>query len=429
MLEFNNSSFALIGYGVSNEAMCRYLMGKGILPTVRCKNECELPSGVTGIFGGDYLNTDEDIVFRSPGVRPDLIKGRGLVYTEASYGLKKTKAFKIGVTGSDGKTTTSTLIYRMLCQGGKNGFLGGNIGKPIINFAPTLSENDYLVTELSSFQLMDFDEKLDIAIITNISENHLDWHVNMEEYILAKKRILKNAHLRVLNYDDNAVRGFGNESTVYFSLQDRQDKVMDGLKLVHIVNGVIYYNDIGLFPASDICLKGKFNLQNVLCAIACTYGIVGKGACHTVAAEFCGVDNRMENIGTYLGRTFINSSIDSTPNRSINTLSAFPCDRVIAIMGGYDKNLSYDILGSTLDKLKAIVLCGENRDKIASVTSGKIINVSTLKEAVRVAFKLSSDGDYIILSPASCSFDMFKNYRERAKCFKEAVKEIKNGKY
>ena len=429
MVETNNRSYGLIGYGVSNEAMCRYLMGKGILPTVRCKNECKLPSGVAGIFGGDYLNTDEDIVFRSPSVRPDLIKGAGLVYTEVAYGLKKTNAFKIGITGSDGKTTTSTLVYRMLCQGGKNAFLGGNIGKPIISFAPSLSQNDYLVTELSSFQLMDFDEKLDIAVITNISENHLDWHVDMDEYILAKKRILNKSRLRILNYDDNAVRKLGDEKTVYFSLHNRQNEVRKGIKLVHIVNGAIYYGETELFSVSHICLKGKFNVQNVLCAIACTYGIVDCAACRAVASEFCGVDNRMENIGTYLGRAFINSSIDSTPNRSINTLSAFPLDRVVVIMGGYDKNLSYECLKPTLDRVKATVLCGENRDKIARVTSGKIINVSTLNEAVKAAFKISGCGDYIILSPASCSFDMFENYRERAKCFKEAVKEIKNGKY
>ena len=428
MLELNKS-YSLIGYGVSNMAVCKHLIKKGIFPIVRCKNECELPSGIKGIFGDSYLNTNEDIVFRSPSVRPDLIKGGGTVYTEVGYGLKSAKSFKIGVTGSDGKTTTSTLIYRMLCQGNKNAFLGGNIGKPIISFAPNLSKDDYLVTELSSFQLMDFCEKLDIAVITNISQNHLDWHKNMEEYILAKKQILKNASLSVLNYDDTVLRDLGKENTIYFSLFDQRENVNKNIKIVHIVNGTIYYCHEELFKVSDICLKGRFNVQNVLSAIACTYHIVGKEPCHTVAKQFCGVDNRMENVGVVLERTFINSSIDSTPNRSLNTLSAFPCERVIAIMGGYDKNLSYECLGPTLDKLKAIVLCGENREKIANVTHGKIINVSTLNEAVKAAFKLSAQGDYIILSPASCSFDMFKNYKERAKCFKEAVKEIENGKY
>ena len=404
MLELNKS-YSLIGYGVSNMAVCKHLIKKGIFPIVRCKNECELPSGIRGIFGDSYLNTNEDIVFRSPGVRPDLIKGNGTVYTEVGYGLNCTKSFKIGVTGSDGKTTTSTLIYRMLCQGNKNAFLGGNIGKPIISFAPHLSKDDYLVTELSSFQLMDFCQRLDIA------------------------QILKNSSLCVLNYDDTILRDLGKENTIYFSLFDQRENVKNGIKIVHIVNGTIYYCHEELFKVSDICLKGRFNVQNVLSAIACVYHIVGKEPCHTVAKQFCGVDNRMENVGTVLERTFINSSIDSTPSRSLNTLSAFPSERVIAIMGGYDKNLSYECLGPTLDKLKLIVLCGENREKISKVAKGKIINVSTLNEAVKVAFKLSAQGDYIILSPASCSFDMFKNYKERAKCFKEAVKEIENGKY
>jgi UDP-N-acetylmuramoylalanine--D-glutamate ligase len=137
----------------------------------------------------------------------------------------------------------------------------------------------------------------------------------------------------------------------------------------------------------------------------------------------------MENLGTHLGRTFICSAIDSTPTRSINTLNAFPLDKVVAIMGGYDKNLSYECLAPTLNKVKATVICGENREKIMAVAGSRAINVSTLKEALVVAFKLSSQGDYIILSPASCSFDMFKNYKEKAKCFKEAVKEIRNGEY
>lgn len=429
MLKSNNGSYCLVGYGVSNVAVCQYLMKNGIFPTIRCKNECALPSGIMGIFGKDYLNTTEDVIFRSPSVRPGLINGQGTVYTEVSYGIKNTKAFKIGVTGSDGKTTTSTLVYRMLCQGGKNAFLGGNIGKPIIDFALSLSKNDYLVAELSSFQLMDFNEHLDIAVITNISENHLDWHTDMEEYILAKKRILKNARLSVLNYDSDLVRGLGNDKTVYFSMNNCKDLLCRGKKFVHIVNGIIYFNETPLFSVSDICLRGEFNVQNVLCAIACTYGIVDKSACHRVAREFCGVDNRMENLGTHLGRTFICSAIDSTPTRSINTLNAFPLDKVVAIMGGYDKNLSYECLAPTLNKVKATVICGENREKIMAVAGSRAINVSTLKEALAVAFKLSSQGDYIILSPASCSFDMFKNYKEKAKCFKEAVKEIRNGEY
>jgi UDP-N-acetylmuramoylalanine--D-glutamate ligase len=276
---------------------------------------------------------------------------------------------------------------------------------------------------------MDFNEHLDIAVITNISENHLDWHTDMEEYILAKKRILKNAGLSVLNYDSDLVRGLGNDKTVYFSMNNCEDLLCQGKKFVHIVNGIIYFNETPLFSVSDICLRGEFNVQNVLCAIACTYGIVDKSACHTVAREFCGVDNRMENLGTHLGRTFICSAIDSTHTRSINTLNAFPLDKVVAIMGGYDKNLSYECLAPTLNKVKATVICGENREKIMAVAGSRAINVSTLKEALVVAFKLSSQGDYIILSPASCSFDMFKNYKEKAKCFKEAVKEIRNGEY
>ncbi len=429
MHDIKSGDISLIGYGVSNRALCNYFLGKGIYPTVRSPRECALPKGVGGIFGDGYLHTTEKTVFRSPGVRPDLIKGECEIYTEIGYALEKASSFKIGVTGSDGKTTTSTLIYRMLMEGGKNAFLGGNVGSPLIGIAEKVCRSDYVVVELSSFQLFDCAPSLDIAAVTNITENHLDWHKDMDEYISAKKNILKNAKRAVLNYDDPTVRGFGCEKTTYFSLQDCTAKLNSSFDFVHIVNGQVCYNERTLFPVSEVCLHGEFNVQNVLCAIGCVYPIVGDYPIYRVAREFCGVDNRMQTVDTVNGVAFVDSAIDSTPSRTVKTLSAFPLNRVACILGGYDKNLSYECLGSTLDKVKTVVLCGENKDKISACVKRHTIKVNTLKEAVLAAYKSANHGDFVILSPASASFDMFKNYKEKANCFKELVRGLKNGEY
>ncbi len=424
MLDLKGKQVSLVGFGMSGKAMCRYLVRQGVPFVVRNEAECELPKGVSGIFGENYLEAVEDVIFRSPGVRPDKIKGSGKIYTEAIFALGLCPSFKIGVSGSDGKTTTSTLIYRMLTQGGKNAFLGGNIGHPIIDFVDKVARGDFLVAELSSFQLMGDSPYLDVAALTNISENHLDWHIDMDEYISAKANILKNAKRAVLNYDDPLVRELKGENVTYFSLQDRSDMLGGGGHFVHIVNGQVCFDNRALFPAGDVRLKGKFNLQNVLCAIGCVYGIVGKDAVACVAREFCGVGGRQEEIGVFEGVTYINSAIDTTPTRTINTLGAFVPEKTVAILGGYDKNLSYGCLKDALSRVKATILCGENRDKIGAALDGRVINVNTIDEAVRVAHSLAKDGDFVILTPASASFDMFKNYREKGKAFEIAVKNI-----
>ena len=427
MLGFGDCSVGLVGYGVSNKAMCKFLLGKGIFPVVRCEGECPVPVGLPTVFGQGYLDTDEDIIFRSPGVRPDAIKGRGRVYTEAGYALENLGGFKIGVSGSDGKTTTSTLIYRMLCVGGKNAYLCGNIGKPIIDLAGIVLAGDYLVAELSSFQLMDCAPQLDVAAITNISQNHLDWHKDMGEYIEAKASIFKNARLRVINYDDTVLRELDFDNAVYFSLKERWDLVRSGKRAIHVAKGYVYDGEKPLFPVADVALKGEYNLQNVLCATACVVDTVDAEAIHRVAREFCGVENRAELVGTVRGVDFVCSAIDTTPTRTKKTLSAFDKGRVVCILGGYDKNLDYGMLREDIGELKAVVICGENREKITKIAE-KYTIVNTLDEAVYAAYSLAQVGDTVLLSPASASFDMFKNYKEKASCFKRAVRSLTNGK-
>ena len=427
MLDIKDKSVALIGYGKSNKAVLRYLMKKGIYPVVHSRELCELPQQISASFGDGYLNTWEDVIFRSPSVRPDKIKGTGEVHTEISFALELSKGFKIGITGSDGKTTTSTLIYRMLTKGGENAYLCGNIGAPLIGNAELTRDEDFIVAELSSFQLYDASPSLDVCAITSISQNHLDWHRDMDEYVAAKKNILKNSRLRVLNYDNELLRSFARQGDTCFSLENRSVELCHGVNLIHIVNGVICYNEKELFPLSEIALRGEFNIQNIMCAVGCVYGVVDLQSIRSVAREFCGVDNRMQHVGTACGVEFISSAIDSTPARTEKTLSAFPGERVICILGGYDKNLSYDCLRHALKDVKGVILCGENKDKILASIKRKAVVVNTLKEAVLSAYSMAKAGDFVILSPASASFDMFKNYIEKADCFKEVVRGLENG--
>ena len=426
MLDLAGKTVSLVGYGVSNRAVGKYLREQGVDFVVRCQSAVDLENGTDAVFGDGYLDTCEDVIFRSPGVHPRLIKGHGAVYTEVGFGLETARCAKIAVSGSDGKTTTSTLIYQMLRQGGKNAFLGGNIGYPIISLAGTLTPTDYLVAEMSSFQLMDTAPSLDIAAVTNVSQNHLDWHANMDEYISAKKNIVKNAALAVLNYDDCVVRSFEARRRIYFSLSDRRD-LLDKGDFVHVVDGFVCYNRERLFKVSDICLRGEFNVMNVLCAVGCAYGIVGKDACHKVALEFCGVGGRQEALGTVNGVTYVNSAIDTTPTRTKNTLSAYEGKGVVAILGGYDKNLDYTCLADILSSLKAVILCGENREKISRVSGRRTYTVNTLEEAVEVASEIALKGDFVILTPASASFDMFKDYKEKGMRFAQCVRRLGNG--
>lgn len=428
---FQGKSVSLVGYGKSNKDVLAYLLKNEIYPIVRNQSECILPNGVKGIFTNDYLHADEDIVFRSPGIRPDRIKAHGQILCEASFSLENISAYKIGVTGSDGKTTVSTLIHNMLLFGGHSSRLGGNIGTPLISQLDKINKEDYVVSELSSFQLIDTAPKIDTAVITNISENHLDWHTSFLEYVFAKRNILKKAKRAVINLDCPYNEFFTHENISYFSLNDLSHIMSPNYSYTYISNGYFCHNGTRLFDIDKIKLRGDFNISNILCAIATVYPYVDIEAIKHVATEFSGVSHRMQSIMVLNGVTFVDSSIDSTPTRTKRTLSAFDKEKAIVILGGYDKNLSYDTLYEPTKGIKCAIVLGANREKILKNVTGakRVINVNTLNEAVTLAYKEAQGGDYVILSPASASFDMFENYEQRAEKFKEILRGLENGEY
>ena len=419
-----NKTISLVGYGVSNREVAKYLQKNDIDFLVRSYEKVDLPSGIKGIFGDGYLNINEDIVFRSPSVNPQKINGNGRVFTEISYSLERAQAHKIGITGSDGKTTTATMIYEILKRE-HNSFLVGNVGTPLISYLDMVKKSDFLVCELSSFQLYDYTPTLDSAVVTGISQNHLDWHTSMADYIFAKRNILKKARRMVVNYDSPYKDFFLGKNTTYFSLHDISHLAIKDVDSVYIKNEVIYHNNEPLFPREIVKAKGNYNLLNALASISATYDFVSINSMREALSNFAGVVHRAERIDEINGVTFIDSSIDSTPARTKSTMSAFPKEKSIVIMGGYDKNLSYEILGEVVKDLKCIVLFGENRKKIYDAiknSAKKIINVNNIFEATNASYKEADAGDLVILSPASASFDMFKSYKERAEKFKEAIK-------
>ena len=399
-MDLDNKSISLVGYGKSNASLCSFLMKRGITPIVRNQRKIPVPDGVS-LITEDYLSTSEDLVFRSPVIHPSRIIARGKITSELELALALTRGYKIGVSGSDGKTTTSTLISEILKRAGKKTSLCGNIGIPAIELAELSTDDSYTVCEMSSFQLYDMKPQLDIAVITGISENHLDWHSDMQDYIDAKKNILTNAKGLVLSYDNEITRSLydGKREVVFFTKNRIPRNAPKNAKFVHIENGVICYEGKGIIEADSLRLRGEFNLLNFECAIACTHDIVSTDVIAEVARDFSGVDCRMQTIKEVGGVSFVDSSIDSTPSRTIATISAFEMSKIVLLLGGYDKGLSYAPLKNALKGIKCAVLCGANSTKIYNEIKDicKIRHAKDLENAVKIAYSESSLGDYVII--------------------------------
>jgi len=348
-----------------------------------------------------------------------------------------------GVTGSDGKTTTTTLIAKMLELEGYKCWIGGNIGTPLLDKINQISEDDKVIIELSSFQLMTMKKSPNVAVITNISPNHLDYHKSYNEYVEAKKNIfqnqtpdLKNNKCRVvLNFDCPDTREMKNEISssmtelIWFARVNKIDKG------VWFEDGWLIYEGYKIMKASDIAIPGVHNIENYLAAIAATAGYVSIDSVLKVAKSFQGVEHRIEFIRELNGVKYYNDSIASSPTRTAAGLNSFP-QKVILLAGGKDKGIPYDGFGETIVKCcKKVILIGATADKIhesinnyiSETGEGKDIEIfrcTTYSDLVQTAYKISEPGDIVMLSPASTSFDMFQNFEERGNTFKDLVKKL-----
>lgn len=440
-----NKKITVIGIGVSNLPLIEFLAKNGAVVTACDKREeKDLLNEIKQLNGYDiqyklgegYLDSIEaDIIFKTPGMRYDvaqlvLAREKGSMVTsemEVFFDLCPSKI--IAVTGSDGKTTTTTLISEMLKKEGFKVWVGGNIGKPLLGEIENISKDDICVLELSSFQLHTMKSSPNVAVVTNLSPNHLDMHKDMDEYIDAKKNIFlhqKEDDCLVLNFDNDITRSFEKEAkgnVMFFSKSAPESKMG-----VYLKDGTIFYNDNAVIRADKIKIPGMHNVENYMAAIGAVYDMVSEDTIRYVARNFGGVEHRIELVREINGVKYYNDSIASSPTRTAAGLRSFN-KKVILIAGGYDKHIPFDDFGSVIkEHVKKLFLMGDTAEKIkkSALEAGMedIVMCEGMKNAVELAYKSAQNGDIVILSPACASFDMFKNFAERGNMFKKIVNEL-----
>jgi UDP-N-acetylmuramoylalanine--D-glutamate ligase len=445
-ISLRGKKIAVLGLGVSNQPIVELLLEfgcdvTGCDRTPREKLEesiLELErKGCKLRVGDGYLDgLEADIVFRTPGMHPghpaleQLRKQGAHITSEMADFFRLCPCPIIAVTGSDGKTTTTTLISEMLKAAGNRVWLGGNIGTPLLPLVRQMKEDDYAVVELSSFQLQDMQNSPNRAVITNLAPNHLDVHKDMQEYVDAKKNIFlyqKETDLLILNAD-NAItaRMTGNGRTEFFSRQGKNVRVRQE-------NGVIYRGGEAVLETKDIILPGVHNIENYMTAIAAVEGLVSDDVIRHVAATFGGVEHRIELVRIKDGVLFYNDSIASSPSRTIAGLRSFR-EKVLLIAGGYDKKIPYDVLGPEIcAHVKKLYLGGATGPKIRQAVENcpdyspghpEIEDCGDFDSAVYAAARDAREGDVVLMSPASAAFDQFKNFMVRGAHFKKLVKEL-----
>jgi UDP-N-acetylmuramoylalanine--D-glutamate ligase len=447
-------SIAVIGMGVSNTPLIRMLLRAELKVTVCDKSPrerveeqaAELESlGARLRLGPDYLEKihKADIIFRTPGLSPNTPElqkavARGSILTsEMELFFRLCPCPIIGVTGSDGKTTTTTLISEFLKEAGKNVYLGGNIGRPLLPDVDGMTPDDVAVVELSSFQLMSMDRSPNVAVFTNLSPNHLDYHHTMEEYTSAKLNIFchqKPEDRAIFNYDNDITRSLAKMAVGQAMLFSRKQKLEEG---VYLRDSAIWLtNSMGsreVLPMADIRIPGVHNIENYMAAIAAVDGIVPDKCVRAVARRFTGVEHRIELVRELNGVRYYNDSIGTSPTRTMACLDSFD-QKLIIIAGGYDKGVPFTQLGiAMVEKVKVLILTGDTAPAIKKAVeeaegyaeSGlRLIETDDLASAVSAARDAAQAGDVVVLSPACAAFDQFKNFMERGKVFKRLVNEL-----
>jgi len=443
---------AVLGIGISNTPLIQLLVRAGARVTACDKRPREdfdgrieaLESlGVKVYLGEDYLDhlKGQDVIFRTPGMRPDLpqltaaVEGGSLLTSEMEVFFQVCPCPIIAVTGSDGKTTTTTIIAELLKAAGKNVYLGGNIGKPLLSDTRMMEPGDVAVVELSSFQLMTMDRSPHIAVVTNLAPNHLDVHKSMGEYISAKENIFlhqKEGDRVILNADNTITRSFADSAPGAVTLFSRLEEP-EG-EAVFLRDGAIWVRDgegeRQILLREEIRLPGDHNVENYMAAIAAVKDLVPAEVIRTFAATFNGVEHRIELVRELNGVRYYNDSIASSPTRTIAGLKCFP-EKVILIAGGYDKHIPFDALGPEIvSHVKRLILTGDTASKIRDSVeeapeyqegSPVIEEYHDFTDAVLAAAKSAQPGDVVILSPACASFDKFRNFMERGNAFKRII--------
>ena len=453
VLSLEGKTISVVGLGVSNMPLIELLARAGhsvigrdraSIEAMGARGETLKALGVSLRLGDAYMeDLAEDVIFRTPGMHPDTpelraARERGSLVTsemELFFSLCPCRVF--AVTGSDGKTTTTTVISLLLEAAGIRVHLGGNIGRPLLTEIPNISPEDIAVLELSSFQLHSMYCRPDVAVITNITPNHLDVHPDMDDYVNAKCSIFRNQDgdcRLVLNLSDGRTDSLASEASATVSYFSRYEEPGRG---AFLRDGGVYLargngEEVFVMNASEIKLPGVHNVENYLAAFAAVDGVVPPECMAAVARSFGGVPHRLELVREFKGVRYYNDSIASSPTRTIAGLRSFT-ERPVLIAGGYDKHIPFDELGvEIVSRVKALYLTGATAEMIhAAVVNAPGYDSETLtiaivedfRDAVLLAAQSAEPGDVVLLSPACASFDKFSNFEERGNYFKEIVRE------
>ena len=447
---------AFIGAGVSHKTLIREFVELGAKVTL-CDRKDSLEAfgdyaetlrelGVSLSLGETYMDgfQGQDIILRTPGFEfyqkplQDAIAAGTLVTSEVELFFDFCPCEIVAVTGSDGKTTTTTLISEFFKAAGRRVHLGGNIGAALLPMLPDVRPDDVAVAELSSFQLISMKKSPKVAVVTNVTPNHLDHHKDMQEYIDAKRNILlyQDSGCRaVLGFENEVTRGMQADckgQQVWFTRLRETDNgafLRDDGMLCMAENGVV----TPFLDRKDVKLRGLHNIENLLAAAAAVWGLVPVADIAAVAREFAGVEHRIEPVRTLDGVQWFNDSIASSPTRTIAGLRSFD-QKILIIAGGYDKKIPYEPLApEILAHVKALVLMGQTGPLIEKAVrecpgfaeNGLVIeHAADMAEAVQKARALAKPGDIVSLSPASASFDLYPNFEVRGRHFKELVNAL-----
>lgn len=446
---------AIIGMGVSNVPLLDYFYQLHARVTIFDKKEIsqiseEIMHKIEKYnfeFIGGENSLDKlvgfDIIFRSPSCMPDTpqlvaeVEKGAILTSEIEMVLKLAPGKVIGVTGTEGKTTTTSLINAIIQKSGKKCFLGGNMGKPIFTQIKDMTPEDIVILELSSFQLTDTDVSPEISVVTNIYPDHLNVHKSYEEYREAKKNIFKfqseNGTV-VLNYDNEFTRNFAKEANGKVIFFSSHEKLENGY-IYDKTDETIKYCEDGIrrhiIKKGDVKLKGVHNYENICAALAATSTLVDVDTQIEAIKEFCGVEHRLEFVRELNGVKWYNDSIGTSPASTIAGLNSFD-ENIILLAGGSDKGLDYKEVGETIaKKVRVLILTGPTSEKIETAVkqaleekSIEIYYTTNMKESVNLAKEIAKNGEIVLLSPASASFDLYKNFEDRGKQFKECVKAL-----
>lgn len=446
----SGKNVGVVGIGVSNIPLINFLLDLGAKVTAFDKKNKEdlgniadefSEKGVILELGEHYLDnlTGFDVIFKTPSMRIDseaLVRAKNegaYVTSEIEEFVKYTKGKIYAITGSDGKTTTTTIVSKLLEEEGYKTWVGGNIGTPLFAQIENIKDDDRVVLELSSFQLMTMHEEINVAICTNLAPNHLDMHKGMQEYIDSKKNIFlyqNDEDVLVVNRENDITYSFEKEAKGKVREFSSKRVIEDG---AYLKDNILYLEGKEVCDRDDIIIKGVHNVENYLAAFIATKDDVSVETMKKIAQTFAGVEHRCELVREIDGVKYYNDSIASSPTRTLAGLKAFN-EKVILIAGGYDKNIPFEPLAyEGYPYIKTLILLGKTKDKIKLVfdklekEKGIKVNiktVSSLDEAVDVAKKIAVSGDIVTLSPACASFDMFPNFMARGNAFKDIVNSL-----